>query len=86
MVCACGYTGDYSYTELDVIRAKKAEERAKQQQQGQPASATPIGKGFQLPPLGGLSSGGIMETRIGAVGVARGGGLPNMPEASAHMY
>ena len=91
--------GDYSYAELNAIRAKKAEERARRLQgkqgeppsatptnggtQGQPLSATPRQQnGFQLPPLGGLSSGGLMETRIGAVG----GGLPSVPEASAHMY
>lgn len=77
-------TGDYSYAELDAIRAKKAEERARRLQgkQTQPPTATPTNGGLQLPSLGGLSSGGIMETRIGAVG----GGLPSVPEASAHMY
>ncbi len=81
-------TGDCSYAELNAIRAKKAEERARRLQgkQGQPPSATPTNgrqqNGVQLPALGDLSSGGIMETRIGAVG----GGLPAVPEASAHMY
>lgn len=77
---------NYTYAELDSIRAKKAEQRARRLAgQGQ-RNATPT-KGHQgnfYSP--GVSSGGLMETRIGAVGVARSGGLPTVPEPSAHMY
>lgn len=77
--------GDYSYAELDAIRAKKAQERAKRLGgQGQPKATPPKGNVYSQ--SAGVSQGGLMETRIGAVGMARNGGLPSVPEASAHMY
>ena len=51
------HPGDYSYAELDAIRARKVQQRVKRFQQPNPEST-------------GYSSGGLMETRIGAVGEA----------------
>lgn len=47
-------------------------------------SQAPVGRSR---PTGGqgLSTGGLMETRIGAVGKSAGS-LPTVPEASAYMY
>ena len=53
--------GDYSYAELDAIRARKVQQRAQRFRQPNPEST-------------GYSSGGLMETRIGAVGGGGGGG------------
>ena len=47
--------GDYSFEELDAIRAQKVQQRAHRFHQPNPEST-------------GYSSGGLMETRIGAVG------------------
>ena len=105
--------GDYTYAELDAIRAKKAQERAKrfgvdeqypqhhqqqqqrqyhQQQQtatrrqgpGTAAAVPPLPPPMTFDPNLGFSNGGIMETKIGAVGGKARDHIP--PEASAHMY
>jgi len=75
-------TGDQTYAAMDVVRARKARERAKRLGLGG-------GGGEVFGPEMGLSSGGLLETRIGAVGVARGGGSNTgglAPEASAQLY
>ena len=86
------HIGDHSYAEMDAIRARKAQERARRfgvargragERRREEKEETAFG------PEAGLSSGGLLETRIGAVGVARGG-RSNLggiaPEASAQMY
>ena len=76
--------GDYTYAELDAIRAKKAQERAKRfgvDEQYLPQHPQPQ---MTFDPNLGFSNGGIMETRIGAVGGKARDHIP--PEASAHMY
>lgn len=52
-----------------------------------PSGQYPQASVSSRPPLGGqgLSAGGLMETRIGAVGEAAGN-TPTVPEASAYMY
>lgn len=59
------HTGDYSYAELDAIRARKVQQRAKRFRQPNPEST-------------GYSSGGLMETRIGTVG-GTGGAVRESP-------
>lgn len=73
--------GEYPYAEPEAIRARKAVGRA--QHFGQQAPPGAVGGVFY--PDTNISSGGLMETRIGAVGVARNGGPSSVPE-SAHMY
>ena len=77
---------------MDAIRERKAQERAKRfglargragERRREEEEETAFG------PEAGLSSGGLLETQIEAVGVARGGGsnLEGIaPEASAQMY
>ena len=82
------YAGDYTNAELDAIRAKKAQERAKrfgldEQYPSQYPPAPPRSQ-MTFDPNLGFSNGGIMETRIGAVGDKARDHIP--PEASAHMY
>ena len=75
------HAGDHSYAEMDAVRARKARERAKRLGLG--------GGGEAFGPEMGMSSGGLLETRIGAVGVARDGGSNTgglAPEASAQLY
>lgn len=75
------YTGDYSYAELDAIRARKVQKRAKRFRQPNPEST-------------GYSSGGLMETRIGTVGNTAGAVRESplvknghvTPGELAHMY
>ena len=70
---------------MDAVRARKARERAKRLGLGGGRG----GGGEAFGPEMGLSSGGLLETRIGAVGVARGGGSNTgglAPEASAQLY
>ena len=85
------FAGDYPYAEMDAIRARKAQERAQRfgvdgqhplhQQQRQ----VPAGPQMTFDPNLGFSNGGLMETRIGAVGDSRARDhIP--PEASAQMY
>lgn len=80
--CMC--TGDQTYAAMDAVRARKARERAKRLGLGGGG-----GGGEAFGPEMGLSSGGLLETRIGTVGVARGGGSNTgglAPEASAQLY
>ena len=76
-------TGDQTYAAMDAVRARKARERAKRLGLGGGGGGEAFG------PEMGLSSGGLLETRIGAVGVARGGGSNTgglAPEASTQLY
>lgn len=86
----CFSTGGYSYAELDSIRAKKSQDRAKRFDLNKPTTMqdTPP-RVVTFDPNLGLSSGGIMETRIGAVGAERDDSQPAgllQPESSAQMY
>ena len=83
------HIGDHSYAEMDAIRARKAQERARRFGVARGRAGERREEETAFGPEAGLSSGGLLETRIGAVGVARGGGS-NLggiaPEASAQMY
>ena len=76
---------------MDAIRARKAQERARRfgVARGRAGERREEEEETSFGPEAGLSSGGLLETRIGAVGVARGG-RSNLggiaPEASAQMY
>ena len=76
---------------MDAIRARKAQERARRfgVARGRAGERREEEEETAFAPEAGLSSGGLLETRIGAVGVARGG-RSNLggiaPEASAQMY
>ena len=72
-------SGDYSYAELDAIRARKARERAKRF--GLTGQEEEV-----MDDEMGLLPGGIKETRIGAVGPTQQQMGNITPEASAHMY
>jgi len=76
MQCSGLFPGDYSYADLDSIRTKKANDRAQRT-----AETTPRGVTFD--PSVGMSSGGLMETRIGSVGTTND---TIHTDFSAHMY
>ncbi len=84
--------GDYNSEELDAVRAKKVEERDRRfgKGRGHHTQATPTNNSARMQGHfnfdAGMSSGGLMETRIGEVGMSRDGRFPSIPEAAAHMY
>lgn len=85
MLCITYFTcvsTDPTYVSVDVVRARKTDQLAHHLEQPQ---TTPTNKGIKDPKYGMLS-GGIMETRIGTVGVAMTGRLPLLPDNSAQMY
>ena len=72
---------EQSYIDMELVRARKEEQAHTQE----PSQTTPTNTGAKDPSFE-MSSGGIMETRIGSVGVAMNGRLPLLSETNAHMY